>query len=210
LTCVNIRRCAGTDDAPNPEPDAAMQHDAPIPDSPSLPRDVPRWSEVLRDRTHVIIRPLVPQDRDEERRFIEQLSSEACHFRFLGTVRHPSEALLDRLTQLDPRRDVAFVAVHAEGAHETIIGVSRYSVDAGDGRCECAVVVDDEWQNKGLGTLLMRRLIDVARARGIRTMYSIDLADNVRMSDLAEDLGFQRRVDPGDGSQVIHELSLVA
>ena len=182
-----------------------MQHSAP---SPSQPPDVPRWSEVLRDRTHVIIRPLLPQDREAERRFIEQLSTEACHFRFLGTVRHPSEALLDRLTKLDPKRDVAFVAVLPQDAHETIIGVSRYSTDSSDGRSECAVVVDDEWQNKGLGTLLMRRLIEVARARGIRAMYSIDLTDNVRMSDLAGDLGFTRRLDPDDASQVIHELSL--
>lgn len=170
--------------------------------------DVPRWSEVLRDRTHVIIRPLVPQDREAERAFIEQLSEEACHFRFLGFIRHPSERLLDSLTHLDPERDVAFAAVMAEDAHEKIIGVSRYSADKDNSRCECAVVVDDEWQNKGLGTLLMRRLIEVARARGIRTMRSIDITENVRMADLARDLGFTRRLDPEDASQVIHELPL--
>ena len=170
--------------------------------------DVPRWSEKLRDRTHVVIRPLVAQDREAERAFIEQLSAEACHFRFLGYVRHPSERLLDDLTRLDPERDVAFAAVVAEDAHEKIIGVSRYSADKDNERCECAVVVDDEWQNKGLGTLLMRRLIEVARARGIRTMRSIDLTENVRMADLARDLGFTRHLDPEDASQVIHELRL--
>lgn len=176
-------------------------HPTPLP-------DVPRWSEKLRDRTHVVIRPLVAQDREAERAFIEQLSAEACHFRFLGYVRHPSERLLDDLTRLDPDRDVAFAAVVAEDAHEKIIGVSRYSADKDNERCECAVVVDDEWQNKGLGTLLMRRLIEVARARGIRTMRSIDLTENLRMADLARDLGFTRHLDPEDASQVIHELKL--
>lgn len=171
-------------------------------------QDAPRWSETLRDRTHVVIRPLVPQDREAERAFIEQLSAEACHFRFLGTVRHPSEHLLDELTQLDPEREVAFAAAIPEDAHEKILGVSRYSADPDGTRCECAVVVDDEWQHKGLGTLLMRHLIDVARERGIRTMRSIDLADNIRMADLAHDLGFKRRIDPDDASQVIHELTL--
>ena len=86
--------------------------------------DVPRWSEVLRDRTHVVIRPLVPTDRDAERAFIEQLSAETCRYRFLGFVRHPSERLLDSLTRLDPEREVAFCAVVAEDAHDKIIGVS--------------------------------------------------------------------------------------
>ena len=187
----------------------SQQESTPLPNATS-PRDVPRWSEVLRDRTHVVIRPLMPQDRDAERAFIEQLSAETCRYRFLGYVRHPSERLLDALTRLDPERDVAFAAVVAEDAHDKIVGVSRYSADADHQRCECAVVVDDEWQNRGLGTLLMRRLIEVARARGIRVMRSVDLAENVRMADLAQDLGFERRRDPDDATQVIHELTLSA
>lgn len=170
--------------------------------------DVPRWSETLRDRTHVVIRPLVASDREADRAFIEQLSAQSCRYRFLGYVRHPSERLLDSLTRLDPGRDVAFAAVVAEGAHEKIIGVSRFSTDIDHQRCECAVVVEDEWQNKGLGTLLMRRLIEVARAKGIRVMRSIDLTENMRMADLASDLGFTRHVDPDDAAQVIHELNL--
>ena len=173
------------------------------------PPDVPRWSELLRDRTHVVVRPLVPQDREAERAFIEQLSAQACRFRFLGYVHHASEGLLDNLTRLDPARDFAFAAVVAEVAHEKIVGVSRFSVDKDGRQCECAVVVDDEWQNKGLGTLLMRRLIEVARTRGIQVMRSIDLTENMRMTDLARDLGFTRRIDPDDASQVIHELLLV-
>jgi GNAT superfamily N-acetyltransferase len=187
-----------------------MSHQESTRTAATSPRDVPRWSETLRDRTHVLVRPLVPQDRDAERAFIEQLSAQACRFRFLGYVHHPSERLLDSLVQLDPERDVAFAAVVSEDAHEKIIGVSRFSVDKDGLQCECAVVVDDEWQNKGLGTLLMRRLIEVARARGIRVMRSIDLTENLRMADLAQDLGFARRVDPDDASQVIHELSLSA
>jgi GNAT superfamily N-acetyltransferase len=183
------------------------QHD-PIPVVGKPRRDVPRWSEVLRDRSHVVVRPLLPEDREAERAFIEQLSAQACRFRFLGAVHHPSERLLDDLTQLDPIRDAAFAAVVPEDSHEKIIGVSRFSADTSGLGCECAVVVDDEWQNRGLGTLLMRRLIEVARARGIRVMRSVDLTENVRMADLAQDLGFERRIDPDDAAQVIHELLL--
>lgn len=174
---------------------------------PSAPA-YPRWSETLRDRSHVLIRPLAPQDRDAERAFIEGLSAQSRRFRFLGQVGRPSEQLIERLTQIDYEHEAAFVAVVAEDAHEKIVGASRYSSDAEGLRCECAVTVDDDWQHKGLGTLLMRHLIEVARARGIRSMYSIDSAENIAMADLAMFLGFRTRIDPDDRTQLIHELAL--
>jgi len=66
----------------------------------------------------------------------------------------------------------------------------------------------DDWQNKGLGAILMKHLIEVARSRGIKRMWSIDSAENLAMSDLAHYLGFQRSQDRDDASQVIHSLWL--
>lgn len=176
--------------------------------SPSMGPDHPRWSETLRDGRHVLIRPITPQDHAAERDFIEGLSLEARRFRFLGQVKCPSEALIERLTDIDYVHEVAFVAVVADDSRERIVGVSRYSTDQAGTACECAVTVSDEWQHHGLGTLLMRHLIEVARARGIRRMYSIDSSENVHMTDLARFLGFRTRVDPEDRAQVIHELTL--
>lgn len=116
--------------------------------------------------------------------------------------------MLDQLTDIDPVTEVAFVAVVPEGGAERIVGISRYSASADGESCECAVTVADEWQNKGLGSALMKHLIEIARRRGIRRMYSVDLAENLHMRDLATYLGFHVRVDPDDASQVIHELSL--
>ncbi len=175
---------------------------------PSTSPDYPRWSETLRDHSHVLIRPISKQDNSAERAFIEQLSPDARRFRFLGQVRRPSERVIEQFTDIDYVHDVAFVAVTPEDSHERIVGVSRYSTDQGGLNCECAVTVSDEWQQKGLGTLLMKHLIEVARARGIRRMTSIDSAENLQMKDLAKFLGFRTRVDPDDASQVLHELDL--
>ncbi|QSX77771.1 GNAT family N-acetyltransferase [Agrilutibacter solisilvae] len=112
------------------------------------------------------------------------------------------------MTHIDYVHDVAFVAVVREEGVEHVVGVSRYSTNADGSQCECAVTVSDKWQSKGLGTLLMRHLIEVARSNGIRQMNSIDSAENVRMADLARYLGFDARMDPEDASQVIHELVL--
>ena len=184
-----------------------MSH-GPLLFTPSAGPEYPRWSETLRDRSHVLIRPILPQDKEAERAFIEGLSAEARRYRFLGQVKCPSDAMLERFTHVDYVHEVAFVAVVAEDGHDRIVGVSRYSTDQEGTQCECAVAVSDAWQHKGLGTLLMRHLIEVARARGIRRMSSIDSAENVQMRDLARYLGFQSQVDPDDASQVIYELSL--
>lgn len=170
--------------------------------------EYPRWSETLRDGSHVLIRPITLLDRDAERRFIEELSPEARRFRFLGEIARPSDSTIERLTDIDPASEAAFAAVVREDARERFVGVSRYSADAGGQRCECAVTVTDAWQERGLGTLLMRHLIEVARARGMRAMYSVDSAENVAMADLAHFLGFRTSADPGDRGQVVHELML--
>ena len=170
--------------------------------------EFPRWSEMLHDRSHVVIRPINKQDKEAERAFIEGLSAEARRYRFLGQIRSPSERMIDEFTDLDPAHEAAFVAVTPDDGRERIVGVSRYSTDPKGENCECAVTVSDEWQNKGLGTLLMKHLIEVAKARGIHKMTSIDSADNIQMADLARHLGFRSRVDPDDAGQVIHELDL--
>lgn len=175
---------------------------------PSITPDYPRWSETLRDKSHVVIRPINKQDKEAERDFIEHLSPDARRFRFLGQVRHPSERLIAQLTDIDYLHEVGFAAVTPDDSRERIVGVSRYSTDKDGLNCECAVTVSEEWQQKGLGTLLMKHLIEVARARGIRRMFSIDSAENLQMRDLAKYLGFHTRVDPDDASQVLHELDL--
>lgn len=180
----------------------------PLVHRPSQDPSQPRWVETLRDRTQVLIRPLAPTDREAERTFIAGLSAESRRFRFLGAIQAPSERLLDRLTEVDQLHDVAFAAVVPEGAGERIVGVSRYSTDPTGQTCECAVTVSDEWHGRGLGTTLMRHLIEVARARGIRTMESIDSAENVEMRDLSRFLGFHTVVDPQDARQLIHRLDL--
>ena len=174
----------------------------------SLGPDYPHWTETLRDTTRVVIRPITKQDAAEERAFIEALSPQSRRFRFLGQVRQPSSELIRQFTDIDYNHEVAFAAVVPDDATEKFLGVGRYSTSSDGTSCECAVTVLDAWHHKGLGTALMKHLIEVARARGILSMYSIDSAENVDMDDLAKHLGFTRRIDPEDMTQVVHSLWL--
>jgi GNAT superfamily N-acetyltransferase len=177
-----------------------------VPAAPS--RDAPHWTETLSDGTHVIIRPIRKEDAALERAFIRRLSPESRRLRFLGQMNEASDELVKALTDIDYRRDVAFVAlVHRDGEKREI-GVARYGTDKDGGVCECAVTVAEEWRKRGLGVILMRHLIEVARSRGVRSMFSIDEADNAGMRDLAKFLGFKRARDPDDATQVIHTLTL--
>lgn len=171
-------------------------------------RDDPHWSATLKDGTRVLIRPIHKEDAAIERAFLKRLSPESRRLRFLGQMSEPSEELIRNLTEIDYRRDMAFVAlVHRDGEKREI-GVARYSTSADGKNCECAVTVGDEWRNRGLGTLLMQHLIDVARSRGVQSMMSIDGAGNTGMRDLARFLGFRRKRDPDDPALVIHTLTL--
>jgi GNAT superfamily N-acetyltransferase len=185
---------------------AVTRRKALVPTPPSS--NSPHWTETLTDGTRVLIRPLRKSDAELERAFIKRLSPETRRMRCLGQMSVPSAALIKSLTDLNPQRDMAFVALVHRDNEKREIGVSRYQTSA-DGRiCECAVTVSDEWQKKGLGTLLMRHLIEVARSRGIHKMISIDAADNLQMRDLARFLGFRRQVNPHDPTEVVHILTL--
>ncbi|AYG45035.1 GNAT family N-acetyltransferase [Pseudomonas sp. Leaf58] len=167
------------------------------------------WIEALDNGTHVLIRPLQAKDRQREKAFIERLSPESRHFRFLCQLREPGEAMLDQLMKVDQDQQAAFVALaHVDGELQEV-GICRYAACTGKkDECECAVTVLDSWQHHGLGRLLLKHLIDWARAKGFRQMYSIDAVGNQAMRDLAKAAGFTTTTDPDDPSQVIHRLAL--
>lgn len=167
-----------------------------------------RWSQSLSGGGHVLIRPINKLDANAERAFIEGLSSDAKRLRFMGQIAHPTEKFIAQLTDLDGTNEVALVAVVKDGAAEKIVGVSRYSNDVAQNRCECALAVSDEWQHKGLGTALMKHLIEVARSNRIAAMESIEYAENLAMRTLLLELEFHVRVNPHDVQQVIYTLTL--
>lgn len=166
------------------------------------------WIEALRDGTRVLIRPLRTEDHEREEEFIARLSGESKRLRFLSDFKKASPALIKQLMDVHYPDQMAFVALAHDNGKLREVGVSRYSATDDGKRCECAVTVADDWRHRGLGVLLMQHLIQLARRNGFKQMFSIDAADNEPMRELAHHLGFERQLDPDDGSQVIHTLAL--
>jgi acetyltransferase len=147
----------------------------------------------------VALRPIRPEDAAIEQEFVQRLSPEARHFRFMNTLRELTPQMLARFTQIDYDREMALVATVGEDERE--IGVVRYITNPDGESCEFALVVLDEWQRRGLGRRLMTLLIDVARSRGLREMIGHVLADNAPMLALCESLGFSSS-ESSEGPQV--------
>ncbi len=173
---------------------------------PSLPRQV-----TLDDGTHLLLRLGTPADRDELLAGFEHLSAESRRARFFTPMPRLRPQVLERLVDVDDHHHVAVAALDvgrppapgtdAEGFG---VGVGRYIVDADDpSRAEAAVTVIDDYQGRGIGTLLLEALIDHAIGTGIATLEAMVLAENEAMLNVLAQLGATMDWDPDDRS-VVH------
>ena len=111
---------------------------------------------------------------------LRRLSDESVHRRFLTPKRSFSRAELRYLTEVDGRDHVALVAEHPSGPVRRLIAVARFVRLAEDPHAaEAAITVGDDWQGRGLGSLLSEQLAAEARGVGIRRFTATMAANNV-------------------------------
>ena len=96
--------------------------------------------------------------------------------------------MLERFTRLDPRSELALVALDPESRE--IVAVGRYAPNPGGNTAEFGLTVADAWQHQGLGRALLERLCEAARMHGYEALCGHVLADNRDMLQLAARLGF--------------------
>lgn len=159
----------------------------------------------LRDGAVVLVRPVTPADRCLFVEGFERFGAESRQSRFLTYKKELTEAELDFFTNIDHDRHEAIGAIDAEtGAG---VGVARM-VRIGSGTCaEAAVAVVDEWQGRGLGSVLLDRLIARARELGVERFMAVLRTDNRAMLALFERAG-ELRVRDRDGGVVTIEVEL--
>ncbi|HJS87344.1 MAG TPA: GNAT family N-acetyltransferase [Acetobacteraceae bacterium] len=155
---------------------------------------------------HLTIRPVRRDDAERLRAFFGRLTPEDIRLRFFAAIRELTPAQLKRFTQIDYERDMAFAAIR--DATDETVGVARLARDDDTGIEEFAVVVQQDVKGKGLGTHLMRRLIEWARRHGIAEIRGEILAENTNMLIFARNLGFTLRHAPSDPEIVEARLVL--
>jgi len=148
----------------------------------------------LRDGSRVRIRQGHRSDRELLLRGFERLSPESRYRRFLVPVAELSDEMVESLTEVDHHDHEAMIALDEETGEG--IGVARYvrHRDRPD-VAELAVTVIDDWQGRGLGTLLVEVLSARARAEGITAFSALMLARNEEMMDLLKHLDPVRIID---------------
>jgi len=154
---------------------------------------VEQWT--APDGGNVAIRPIRSADLDIEREFVNSLSPDATYQRLLSQ-RRLSESELRRFTDIDYQHEFALIATTRQAGHERQVGVVRYIREQKPGNAEFAIVLSDDWQGRGLGTKLLSKLLETARAAGVGCLQGSTLTENTAMIQLARKLGFAIQKDP--------------
>jgi acetyltransferase len=158
--------------------------------------DLARWErrDVLPEGTPVLVRPLTPEDGALYPEFAGDVTLEDARLRFFAPLHGLSEQRIDELTHLDYARAMALIAI--DEASGQMLGVVRLHLDDDLEGGEYAVIVRSRLKGHGLGRLLMRRMIEYAKAIGLKRVHGRVLAENTTMLQMCAALGFHIADDP--------------
>jgi acetyltransferase len=156
----------------------------------------------MKDGSEVLIRPIRPEDEPQLVDFHHHLSERSVRFRYFQPLHLDQRTAHERLIRVcfsDYDRDVALVAERRNAAREReIIGVGRLSKIPGQDQAEFAMLIADEWHHRGLGTELLRRLVEIGKNEGLSAITADILRDNVEMQRVCEKVGFELRHELGE------------
>jgi acetyltransferase len=150
----------------------------------------------------VLVRPIRPEDGERLHAFYERASAADMRLRFFMARREVPRSELARFSQIDYDRDMTFVALapaDSEGRSQMIAEV-RAVCDPDNLKAEFAIQVASAWQGKGLGRLLLAKLLAYLRSRRTGEVVGQCLLENTGMASLARHAGFELRQDPAEGT----------
>ncbi len=131
----------------------------------------------LHDGTSILIRPIQPDDRERVEAMHARLSRHTLLLRYLSAARKPTTAQAVKVCDFDLQRNMALVALPCDQKPAQIVAMACYVLpDPADARCaEVGILVEDAYQGRGLGTILLVRLGIYAQSHGVCEM-SADIA----------------------------------
>jgi acetyltransferase len=138
----------------------------------------------LRDGVRLRLRPIRPEDQDRLIALYDRLSRYTAYQRFFTVMKRLPPDWAHLLANVDYERRLALLAEHGPPETPELVGVARYEATDRPDTAEIAFVIQDGWQNRGLGTLMLDALLTAAEARGIRRFRAYVLASNTRMIDM--------------------------
>lgn len=167
---------------------------------------------IMRDGTPVTIRPIRPEDEPLVLKFHETLSEESVYFRYFHLIKLQTRVAHDRLSRIcfiDYEREMALVVDYKnpQTCEHEILGIGRLSKLHGKDEAEFSMLISDRFQRRGLGTELLRRLIEIGRDEKLQRITAEILSENRTMQHVCQKLGFRLEPIPGEAMvKVVYEL----
>lgn len=167
------------------------------------PREYEEWV-ALKDGTRVFLRPIKPTDGNLLVDLFNKLSPHSVYLRFLFRLQALPEEWIYRFTHVNYRSDFALIGVihedtgedTGEDAGEVCIAVARYHYNPLTGRTDLAIAVRDDLQNRGLGSIMLPKLVAIARKNGIsRFEGTLDVQNSISLKVLSK-VGLKMKIFP--------------
>lgn len=163
----------------------------------------------VKDSTgeEVLMRPVKISDEHMLKEFFYSLSDESNHKRFLALKRYMPHKVLQGFVALDYTKQMVILVIKEDGEKDTVIGVGQYAVSEKGNTAEVATAISDKYQNRGIGTLLLSYMVDIARADGIKAFTADYLTENTATERMLQKLGLEMKHSTSEGvCQVILSL----
>ncbi len=162
----------------------------------------------LTNGANITIRPIRPEDAGMEKDFHHRLSEHTKYFRFMQALQELTPEMIVRFTQIDYDREMAFVAVTKDANMPSELGVGRYLMNPDGNSVEFALVVADDCQHLGIGSRIMKALMQMAKSKGISFFEGEVLVVNKPMLSLVKKLGFsiETIADDNEVVRVVKDL----
>ena len=158
-----------------------------------------RTTMLLDDGTFISFRPIHPTDEAGTRDLFYSLSQETVYYRYMSHMKRIPRKQMQNFVYVDHRNEVAVVGTIPDASGEEIIVIGRYYLDPKTNRAEVAFVVRDDWQKRGIGSFVLKHLVNIAKRNGIAGFTAEVMRDNKAMQAVVNHSGLKVRSNLREG-----------
>jgi len=164
--------------------------------------------DTLYDGTQIFFRPVRPTDEPALSEMLYSLSKKSVKTRYMThTMAFPHKDV-QQLTNVDYRRDLSIIGTVPRISGDQIVAIAQYFLDPMTQAAEVAFIVQDKWQQKGMGTLLLDYITKIAEKRGVRRFYAEVLPINKPMLAVFRNCGYAVNTEfDGDVYSISYDLN---
>ncbi len=176
-------------------------------DTMRYPEELERH-DTLKDGSEIFFRPIRPADEPALADMLYSLSDDSVHTRFFTYTKAFPHRDVQQLTNIDYQNNVAIVGtVPGPSGEEQIVAIAQYFLDPQTQTAEVAFIVQDDWQQKGMGAILLKYLARIAVQRGVKRFDASVLAQNKPMLAVFHNSGFEVQTEfDGEAYHLIFDL----